>query len=174
MEDEVRYPIGKFQFREPTPALRRELLAQFTQAPAQLREAVRGLDRERLATPYREGGWTVAQVVHHIVESDVNAYPRLKLALTEKNPTILVAKQALWAEIADAQSLSIESSLDLFDAIRRRWAEAWESVKVEDFSRPFVHPVYGPLTIDHLLQQYTWHPRHHTAQVTGLRARRGW
>jgi len=174
VSDGIRYPIGRFQYREPTPALRRSLIAQFADAPGLLRAAVEGLDGEQLLTRYREDGWTVAQVVHHVAESDVNAYPRLKYALTEDNPAVLVAQQDLWAALPDAQSAALESSLALFEAIRGRWVEAWMAVGDAGFSRAWTHPRYGRLTVDHVLQQYAWHALHHTEQIIGLRRRMGW
>ena len=174
MSDALRYPVGTFQFAPPTLSLRRECIAQFKAAPALLREAVSGLAESQLLDRYRPEGWTIAQVVHHVAESDANAYPRLKYALTETTPTIMVAQQALWAELADARSPRIAGSLAMFEGIRHRWAEAWESLREEDYGRQWLHPRYGLLTVDHMLQQYAWHARHHTAQITSHRRRMGW
>jgi len=174
MSDIERFPVGKFQFREPTPSLRHELIEQFRKAPDSLKKAVSGLTKEQLLTPYREGGWTLAQVVHHIAESDANSYPRLKYALTESNPTVLVAQQELWAELPDAKTPSVEASLLMFEAIRFRWVDAWLALTPSDYDKKWTHPRYGPLTVDFLLQQYAWHARHHTAQITTFRQRKGW
>jgi hypothetical protein len=174
VSDSIRFPVGKFQFVPATPAHRSTLIEQFGKASALLKEAVSGLTMDQLATPYREGGWTIAQVVHHIAESDVNSYPRLKYALTEAVPTVLVAKQELWAELTDAKSAAIASSFQMFEAIRARWVEAWLSLKESDYEKQWTHPRYGLLNVDFLLQQYEWHPRHHTAQITSLRSRMGW
>ncbi len=174
MSDAIKFPVGKFQYAEPTQKLRQELVDEYRKAPGLLRKAVSGLNTQQLLTPYREGGWTAAQVVHHIAESDVNSYPRLKYALTESNPTILVAQQDLWAELPDAKSPSIEASLLVFEAIRIRWAEAWLSLKPSDYERKWTHPRYGLLNVDYLLQQYAWHARHHNAQITTLRKQKGW
>jgi uncharacterized damage-inducible protein DinB len=174
MPDEVRYPIGEFHFVEPTVDLRRSLIRQFKKDPAELRKAVAGLSEKRLLTRYRDGGWTLAQVVHHIAESDANAYPRLKYALTEDSPVVMVAPQALWAEVADARSPAIELSLGMFESIRLRWAEAWESMAAEQYDRKWRHARFGEVGLDFLLQQYAWHSRHHTAQITSCRKRMGW
>jgi hypothetical protein len=173
-EEELKYPIGKFQSIQPTPELRTQCIGQFRSAPNALYEAVKGLKENQLLTTYRPGGWTLAQVVHHLVESDINAYPRLKYALTENVPDVMVAQQSLWAELADAQSPNIKSSLTLFEAIRNRWADAFEGLKPEDFSRQWRHNRYGLLTIDFLLQQYVWHAQHHTAQISEHRKRMNW
>lgn len=173
-DEELKYPIGKFQPVQPTPELRTRCILQFRAAPNALYEAVKGLKENHLITPYRPGGWSLAQVVHHLVESDINAYPRLKYALTEDVPDVMVAQQGLWAEVPDARSADINSSLILFEAIRNRWADAFESLKPEDYCRQWRHNRYGLLTIDNLLQQYVWHARHHTAQIAGHRKRMGW
>jgi uncharacterized damage-inducible protein DinB len=174
MIEDLRYPIGKFQFIEPTPSLRRECIAQFRIAPGLLRQAVSGLKEEQLQSSYRSEGWTIAQVVHHLAEADANAYPRLKYALTEPIPNVMVADEARWAELPDAKSTSLAASLAMFEAIHLRWAEAWEALREEDFSRQWRHTHFGTVPLDHLLQQYAWHARHHTAQITAHRARMGW
>jgi hypothetical protein len=174
MEDNVRYPIGRFEYQKPTALLLYECIAQFRNAPDLLRRSVDGLHREQLESVYRPGGWTIAQVVHHLAEADVNAYPRMKYALTEDTPTVLVAQEALWAELADARSPIIDGSLFLFEAIRRRWADAWESLSEADFGRKWKHAHFGTVPLDHILQQYAWHGRHHVAQIINHRRRMGW
>lgn len=175
MSDEMRFPIGTFVFSEPAKNVRKECIAQFREAPEQLRRAVNGLSPQQLASRYRPEGWTVAQVVHHLAESNANAYPRLKYALTEPAPpSVMVAPQELWAELPDARSVEIESSLNMFEAIQLRWADAWESLTEKDFQRQWRHAWFGLVTVDYLLQQYAWHARHHTAQITSHRARMGW
>jgi len=175
MSDDRRFPIGPFAFSEPAGRVRSACISRFREAPAQLRSAVAGLTDEQLASPYRPGGWTLAQVVHHVSESDANAYPRLKYALTEAAPpTVMVAPQELWAELPDARSLDIEPSLAMFDAIRRRWVQAWESLSDRDFLKQWRHARFGLVTVDFLLQQYDWHARHHTSQITAHRRRMGW
>jgi len=175
MSEDLQFPLGKFAFSEPPEKLRPTCIARFRDAPALLRSAVKDLTKEQLASRYRPGGWTLAQVVHHIAESDANAYGRLKYALTEPTPpTVMVAPQALWAELPDAKSVQIEGSLSMFEGIRRRWVEAWESLSDRDFLRQWRHATFGLVTVDFLLQQYDWHARHHTAQITSHRARMGW
>jgi hypothetical protein len=173
-DEELKYPIGKFQFTKPTSELRVKLIDQFKTDPVLLYNAVKNLTEDQLLSTYRPAGWTLAQVVHHLAEADVNAYPRLKYALTIEVPDIMVAEQGLWAELPDAKSLSIGLSLALFEAIRNRWAEAFESVRPSSFARQWRHARYGLLTIDDMLQQYAWHARHHIAQISEHRKRMGW
>jgi len=175
VSDDLRFPIGRFSFSQPSKPLRAACIARFRDAPGLLRKAVAGLTREQLATPYRPGGWTLAQVVHHLAESDANSYPRLKYALAESTPpTVMVAPQEIWADLPDAKSTEIEASLAMFDGIRGRWVQAWESLSVRDFQRQWRHSTFGLVTVDFLLQQYDWHARHHTAHITACRARSGW
>jgi hypothetical protein len=128
----------------------------------------------QLATPYRDGGWTVAQVVHHLADSHMNAYMRTRLALTEENPTIKPYDEKRWAELADAASVAIEVSLALLDALHLRWTTLLGSIASWDFDRTFQHPERGPMTIDRLVALYAWHGRHHVAHIAGLRHRHGW
>jgi uncharacterized damage-inducible protein DinB len=174
MSDE-RYPVGKFQRREKlTPAERRTLIDQIVAAPARMREAVAGLNEQQLATPYRDGGWTVRQVVHHVPDSHLNAYIRFKLALTEEMPTIKPYDQAQWAELADARESPVETSLQLLESLHDRWVRLLRSMSDADFSRRLMHPENGPMTLDSVLGLYGWHGRHHTAHITSLRQRKGW
>jgi uncharacterized damage-inducible protein DinB len=170
-----QYPIGKFQARsEISAAERKQLIKQIEEAPKKLRAAVQGLSKKQLDTPYREGGWTLRQVVHHIPDSHLNAYVRFKLALTENHPTIKPYEQQLWAELLDARTAPIEMSLDLTDALHKRWVLLLQSMKPEEFARTFNHPETGVQNLDRILQLYAWHGRHHTAQITSLRDRMGW
>jgi uncharacterized damage-inducible protein DinB len=174
MTDDLRYPTGKFHFNpDVTPATRTACIAAIREAPSALRTAVQGLNDARLDTPYRPGGWTVRQVVHHVPESHMNAYVRFKLALTEQNPTIKPYDETAWAKLKDANS-PIEPSLTLLDALHQRWVTLLESMQGEDFARPLQHPERGPMTLDQMLQLYAWHGRHHAAHITGLRAREAW
>jgi uncharacterized damage-inducible protein DinB len=174
MSDE-RYPVGNFQRQEKlTSAERRALIDQIVAAPARMREAVAGLDERQLATPYREGGWTVRQVVHHVPDSHLNAYIRFKLALTEDMPTIKPYDQAQWAELADARESPVEASLQLLESLHDRWVRMLRSMSDADFSRRLMHPENGPMTLDNVLALYGWHGRHHTAHITSLRQRKGW
>ena len=175
MIDDPRYPTGKFNYNPSiTPDSRTRAIAAIREAPAALRAAVRGLDDAQLDTPYRDGGWTVRQVVHHVPESHMNAYIRFKLALTEDNPTIKPYQEDAWAKLADVNRTPIDTSLGLLDALHQRWVTLLDLLKPEDFNRPLVHPESGPLTLEYLLQMYAWHGKHHVAHVTALRQRRGW
>ena len=174
MTPDLRYPIGEFKPSSTiTPDLRNEAIGAIAVLPALMREAVRGLSEPQLDTPYRPGGWTVRQVVHHVPDSDLNAYIRLKLALTEDNPTIKPYDEKAFAKLAD-QRLPIETSLSLLDALHARWVAVWTSLTPPQFTRPLYHPELGPITIDYLLQLYGWHSRHHVAHITRLREREGW
>ena len=170
-----RYPIGKFQQPlEVTPQLRQQAIAIISQAPAQLRLAASELSATQLDTPYREGGWTVRQLVHHVPDSHLNAYIRLRLALTEEQPMIKPYEENLWAQLPDAKTAPIEISLALLDALHDRWVRLWRSLTADQFGRVFVHPEHGPRTVDWLLFLYAWHGRHHVAHITELRKQRSW
>lgn len=170
-----RYPIGKFTPpQKVTPALRAQAIETIAELPAKFRAAVKGLTEAQLDTPYREGGWTVRQVAHHVPESHMNAYVRLKLALTEKEPTVKPYDEALWAKLPDAKS-PIEVSLSLLDSLHERWVRVWRLLQPAEFARTLRHPEHAnTLTVDWLLFQYAWHGRHHTAHITELRKQRSW
>ena len=170
-----RYPIGNYlPPQEVTPALRQQAIAAIADTPAKLRAAVKGLNDQQLNTPYREGGWTVRQVAHHVPDSHLNAYIRLRLALTEQEPTIKPYEEARWAELEDAKSAPIDVSLALLDSLHERWVRLWRSLKPEDYARTFRHPAHGVRTVDWLLFLYQWHGRHHTAHITELRKQKSW
>lgn len=172
---DLRYPVGPFQpISAATAADRARWIDEIRVAPARLRDAVRGLDDAQLDNPYREGGWTVRQVVHHLPDSHMNAYVRFRLALTEENPTIRPYAEALWAGLPDARAAPVDLSLGLLDALHARLVLLLESLEPRDWSRSLNHPERGPLDVDALLQMYAWHGRHHVAHVTGLRERKGW
>ncbi|HEX9368083.1 MAG TPA: putative metal-dependent hydrolase [Vicinamibacterales bacterium] len=175
MIDDPRFPTGTFHFNPAvTPEMRRESIAAIREAPAALRAAVRGLSETQMNTPYREGGWTVRQVVHHVPESHMNAFTRFKLALTEDSPTIKAYDEDAWAKLGDVARTPVETSLVLLDALHQRWVTLLEVMRPEDFGRPLVHPESGPMTLDRMLQLYAWHGRHHVAHITTLRTREGW
>ena len=170
-----RFPIGKLEIPTTvTPALRQSAIATIAATPANFRAAVKGLTDAQLDTPYREGGWTVRQVVHHLPDSHLNAYVRLKLALTESSPTIKTYAEDKWAELADSSSTPIEVSLTLLESLHTRWDVLWRSLKPEDYSRKLIHPDHGERTIDWLVFVYAWHGQHHTAHITELRKRKNW
>jgi hypothetical protein len=173
--NDPRYPTGKFHFNpDVTPEIRTRSIAAIRDTPSALRAAVHGLSEAQLSTPYREGGWTVRQVVHHVPESHMNAYIRFKLALTEDNPTIKPYKEDAWSKLGDVPRAPVETSLALLDALHERWVLLLDTMSPADFERPLVHPDMGPIALDRLLQMYAWHGYHHVAHVTSLRARQGW
>ena len=172
-EEDLRYPIGPFRF-EAGAAETALWIAQIEEAPGMLRTAVDGLTAEQIDTPYRTGGWTVRQVVHHLPDSHLNAYVRFRLALTEDEPTIKPYEQERWAELADARSAPIEMSLALLESLHRRWTLLLRSLGPEDFRRAFRHPELGVVTLEKNLAIYAWHGRHHIAHITSLRNRMGW
>jgi hypothetical protein len=150
-------------------------VARIAAAPAALRAAVAGLSDAQLDTPYRPGGWTVRQVVHHVPDSHLNAYVRIRLALTEDTPTIKPYEEARWAELPDARTLPIEVSLALLEGLHARWVGLLGGLGPADGARQFHHPEHGRLiTVDELIAMYAWHGEHHVAHVTSLRARNGW
>lgn len=143
-------------------------------APLRMREAVRGLSPVQLDTPYREGGWTVRQVVHHVPDSHINAYVRLKLALTEDAPTIKPYDEGAWAQLPDSRVTAVEVSLALLDSLHARWTDLLRAMSDSDFQRQLLHPDHGLMTLDWLVAMYAWHSRHHVAHITSLRERMNW
>jgi uncharacterized damage-inducible protein DinB len=171
----LSYPIGPFAFAEPaTPEQRTICIHQIAAAPEKFRDSVRSLDDSQLDTEYRPGGWTVRQVIHHVADSHLNNYVRVRLALTEDNPTIKPYNEAHWAELPDARTSPIETSLGLLDCLHKRWVSLLETLSSEDFSRTFNHPELGPVTLDKNVALYAWHGRHHEAHITSLRERMRW
>lgn len=173
---DVRYPIGKFDWNiTVSEADYPRLIAEIAAAPSALRSAVAGLSHEQLETPYRPGGWTIKQVVHHVPDSHMNAYTRFKLALTETEPTIKPYEEDKWAELPDSQRVPIEVSLDLLDALHTRWVTLVRAMDAGDFARTLRHPEHNRImTLGQLLALYAWHGRHHVAHITSLRKREGW
>jgi len=172
---DLRYPVGKFQWPAAvTPAEREHFIATIAGAPATYRQAVHGLDSQQLDTPYREGGWTVRQVIHHVPDSHMNSYCRFKLALTEEAPSIKGYAEDLWAELADGRTGPVDTSLALLENLHRRWVILLKSMTDQDFARTFRHSEHGLIRLDSTLALYDWHCRHHAAHITGLRERLGW
>lgn len=170
-----RFPIGKFTFNGPPDETeRRRLIDEIERTPAALRAAVQGLSPQHIETPYRDGGWTVRQVVHHVPESHMNAYIRFKLALTEDSPTIKSYMEDRWAKLADVQSTPLEVSLSLLDALHNRWVRLLRSLEAQDWKRTFNHPELGSMPLGKNLALYAWHGRHHVAHITELRKKMGW
>ena len=169
---DLRYPVGKLAYDENvTPGKRTAWIRQIAEAPAAMRAAVEALTDAQFDTPYRPGGWTVRQLVHHVPDSHLNAYIRFKWTLSEDNPTIKAYNQDAWAGLADTRLTPPQASLALLEAVHRRWVVLLESLDDEAWRRPLVHPENGPMTLDQLLQMYAWHGRHHVAHVTELRRR---
>jgi uncharacterized damage-inducible protein DinB len=172
---DIRYPVGRFSFGDPFRSEDRPVfLAQLAEAPSKLRAAVAGLSDAQLDTRYREGGWTVRQVVHHLADAQMNWYIRPKLAVTEDLPVTKPYAEQLWAELADARSGPIEPSLQMYEGVTARWVRFLESLTPEQWGRKFTNPEWGTLTVEDSLRGMAWHARHHTAHITELRRREGW
>lgn len=170
-----RYPVGKFDRTvEPTPERRREWIDAIAETPARFRAAVQGLSDEQLDTPYRDGGWTVRQLAHHVPDSHMNALIRFKLGLTEDNPLIKTYDEARWAELGDVTATPVETSLRTLELLHERWVNLLRSMTDEQWARTIQHPEWGPMRLETMLALYAWHGRHHVAHVTRLRERMGW
>lgn len=176
MSDDPRYPIGKFKSQGPlSEEQRAEMIGEIERTPAALRSAIEGLSEEQLDTPYRDGGWTVRQVIHHLPDSHMNAYVRFKLALTEDEPTIKPCAEDRWAKTAENHSTPVEVSLALLDSLHQRWVFLLRSLAPEDWKRGFRHPEFEkPVSLEKNLAIYSWHGKHHVAHITELRKRMGW
>jgi hypothetical protein len=176
MSEQLSFPMGRFvrPAEDWSDAERETALADLTALPARLRAAVHGLTDAQLDTPYRPGGWTLRQVVHHVADSHVNGHIRLRFALTVDCPTIMPYDQDRWAELHDVRTLPVEHSLHILDGIHARWAALARSLTPAERARRFVHPEGGEQTVDQQLALYAWHGRHHTAHITALRSREHW
>ena len=173
--NDPRFPVGKFQYDgPPSEEQKKKFLDEVALTPVNLRAAIKGLSDSQLDTPYREGGWTVRQVVHHVPDSHLNSYVRFKLALTETEPTIKTYDEARWAELADTKATPIEVSLTLLDSLHDRWVRLLRSLSPEDWKKTFRHPELGPMTLEKTLALYAWHGRHHVAHITELRKQMSW
>jgi len=173
---DLRFPVGQFQSegQKLSDARRVQLVNEIAETPARLRDAVRGLTDAQLDTPYRDGGWTIRQVVHHVPDSHLNSYVRFKLALTEDSPVIKPYDEAAWANLADSQTTPIEVSLTLLDSLHERWVTLLRSLAPEQFARTFRHAERGLVSLDDNIALYAWHGRHHVAHVNSLRERMSW
>jgi len=172
MSEDPRFPVGKFDISN-YPS-RGENVRTISDLPAKLRAAVDGLSDEQLNTPYRDGGWTLRQTVHHVADSHINSLCRFKLALTEDEPpTIRPYYEDRWAELADSR-MPVDVSLNIIDGVHSRWSSLLASMTDDDFKREFVHPETGPWTLEKVLALYAWHSLHHTAHITSTRERNGW
>jgi uncharacterized damage-inducible protein DinB len=169
-----RYPIGTFQFDDDVKEIViRGWIEEIEQLPAILRSAVENLNDEQLDTPYRSGGWTIRQVVHHIADSHMNAYIRFKLALTENNPVIKPYEEGKWAELSDSK-LPVDISLTLLSTLHKRWVTLLRSLSHDDLNRTFIHPDSGEVSVGKNIGMYAWHGKHHLAHITSLCERKGW
>lgn len=175
-DSDPRYPIGPFRpsGRALTADERQAHIDTIERHPAKMRAAVEGLGQAQLDTPYREGGWTVRQVVHHVVDSHVNSYIRFKLAVTEDGPTICTYDQDAWSKFPDARTAPVEGSLAMLDALHARWVAFLRDLEPGDFGRTLHHPEEGDIDVDFLVEMYGWHCRHHEGHVTAVREREGW
>ena len=172
---DLRYPIGEFSLEgDITPETLRGFVDIIAEAPAEFRAAVRGLTQSQLDTRYREDGWTIRQVIHHVADSHINSYVRYKLALTEDNPTIKPYAEDRWAELADGRSADIDVSLRLIEGIHERWVMCLRSLTPEQWKRTFNHPERGTVPLDVTAALYAWHCKHHLAHITTLCERKGW
>lgn len=175
MEANLQYPVGEFERPEKlTEEQRRACIGTIKETPARLQAAVAGLKAAQLDTPYRPGGWTVRQVVHHMPDSHMNSYVRFRLALTEAEPTIKPYDEARWAELADAKTAPVEPSLALLQNLHERWVLLLQSLSGADWARTFRHPEMGLMTLEQNLALYDWHGRHHVAHINRLCERMGW
>ena len=175
MNEDLRYPIGKYIAQPFSEKLLGEWLIDIKNLPQHLENAVLNLDEAQLHTAYRDDGWTLQQVVHHVADSHINAYTRFKLGLTEDNPTIRPYDEVAWADMKDTQNLPINISLTLLHALHVRWYEILKDLTEADLTRTIFHPEQKKeITLWFLLGMYAWHSRHHTAHVTSLRERMNW
>ena len=175
MTEDLRYPIGKYE-PQPFSHKQKEIwLNDIKFLPQLVENAILNLDKAHIHTPYREGGWTVQQVIHHIADSHINAYCRFKLGLTENNPTIRTYEEKLWAELDDVKDLPVNISITLLYALHTRWYESLKKLPDETWERSIFHPGHGKeLTLWHLLGSYAWHGKHHVAHIVALRERNKW
>ena len=175
MQADLRYPIGKYEPKPYSDEQREEWLADIRFLPQAIEHAVSNLNEEQIQTPYRDGGWTVHQLVHHVADSHMNAYCRFKLGYTEEAPTIRPYDENLWANTSDVKNLPINISITLLHALHSRWYEFLRNFTEEDFQRTVFHPEHKKeFTLWVLLGMYAWHSRHHVAHITSLRERKGW
>lgn len=175
MQEDLRYPVGTYEPKPYSDELKEAWLADIRFLPQAIENAVSNLSEEQLHTPYREGGWTVHQVVHHVADSHMNAYCRFKLGYTEENPAIRPYDENRWAKTSDVQTLPANISITLLYALHSRWCTFLESFTAGDYERTVYHPEHKKeFTLWVLLGMYAWHCRHHVAHITSLRERKGW
>jgi hypothetical protein len=173
--EKLRYPVGRLDTAQPPADSRQRaaMIERIADAPAIFRSLTHALDDAQLDAPYRPGGWTIRQVIHHVPDSHLNAYVRMKLAATEDTPAIKTYEEARWAELPEAKSAPIAMSLDLLDALHRRWAAFLRALPETAFARTFVHPECGAVSIDRSIAMYEWHCRHHAAHIRSALGMKG-
>jgi uncharacterized damage-inducible protein DinB len=172
---DLSFPTGRFQRPASLDGeARARAIDTIAATPSRLRDAIRGLSEDQIETPYRPGGWTVRQVVHHVPDSHLNAYIRFKLALTENEPTIKPYDEARWAELPDVKAVPLATSLSLLDSVHERWVAILRAMEPTDFERTLIHPESGRQRLDQMLALSAWHGPHPTAHITRLRERMGW
>lgn len=175
MSIDERYPIGKYQPQSFSAEQKESWLRDLQFLPEELERSMLNLDAAQLETPYRDGGWTIQQVIHHVADSHMNAYIRFKLGLTEDNPTIRPYDEKEWALLADQTTVPVNVSITLIHALHQRWVASIRNLSDADWERTVVHPEHGKqMSLWFLLGMYVWHGKHHTAHVTSLRERKGW
>ena len=176
VSNDIRYPIGKYEVEPYAQELKKKWINDIQFLPHDLEMAIQSLDEYQLDTPYRDGGWTVKQLVHHVADSHMNAYIRFKLALTEENPTIKPYEEAEWAKLPDTFNVPVNVSVTLLHSLHRRWTVINENISKEQFnSRTVFHPQHQKqITLWHLLGMYAWHCRHHLAHIKNLKEQKGW
>ncbi|MEP7164767.1 MAG: YfiT family bacillithiol transferase [Ferruginibacter sp.] len=175
MIETLKYPIGKYIEQPFSNEQLKEWLLDIGSLPQHIEYAITNLDEAQLDTPYREGGWTVKQVVHHVADSHMNAYIRFKLGLTEEDPAIKPYEEKAWAEMIDSKNIPINVSITLLYALHSRWSEILKNISREEWNRTVFHPEHKKqMTLWFLLGMYAWHSRHHVAHITSLRERMSW
>jgi uncharacterized damage-inducible protein DinB len=174
MNEDLRFPVGKFNQIEVTKDLRSQLIDTIAELPVKLRAACEGLSDEQLETTYRPEGWTIKQVIHHVADSHAQSLSRFKLGLTENCPTIKPYSEADWAELADSKHAPVDSSLAIIEGTHVRWTLLLNSMTDADFAKKLNHPERGEYDLDYFLSLYDWHSRHHLAHITELRKRNNW
>lgn len=172
--ESLKYPVGRFAATTIGDEERRALIDGVAELPARLRLVVEGWSDDRLDTPYRPGGWTVRQLVHHLADAHMHAYARFRIGLTESEAELRLYDVDAWADLPDSLEQGVGVSLDLLEGLHGRWAFLLRSMTPEDFDRGVLHPKRGRMTLDATLQLYSWHGRHHLAHITRLRDRMGW
>ena len=174
--EQLKYPVGKFVrgTKAESPERIAACISVITTFPKNLHDAVSDLTDAQLDTPYRPGGWTIRQLVHHVADSHSQSLHRFKLALTEDKPVIKPYNEALWAEHVDARTLPLDASFGIIAGTHARWVSLMQHMNATDFARVFVHPEQDrEISLSEALELYVWHSTHHLAHITKWREREG-